>query len=193
VFVHEVVGTLYLLLPLLGGAVVHGMCWRYNLFSFLARPIDGGRKFRGKRVFGQNKTWRGPVVVAFGAALVLEVQKRILHEWPTIGEFEFFDYANVCGWLLGAMVGAASEFSELPNSFVKRQLDIAPGKTPSGWRSAIFYVWDQIDVLLGLWFVLAVVMSVTLEQVLWSIVLVLISHPLTTVVGYALGMRATVR
>ena len=192
-FVHEVVGILYLLLPLLGGAVVHGVCWRYNLLSFLARPIDEGRKFRGKRVFGQNKTWRGPVAMAFGAAMVLEIQKRILHEWPPIADFEFLDYANVRGWLLGAMIGVASEFSELPNSFVKRQLDIAPSGTSSGWWSAVFSVWDQIDVLLGVWLVLAVVTSVTLERVLWSIVLVLTIHPLTTVVGYVLGMRATGR
>jgi hypothetical protein len=193
VFVHEVVGILYLLLPLLGGAVVHGVCWRYNFLNFLARPIDGGHKFRGKRVFGQNKTWRGPVAVAFGAAIVLEVQKRILHEWPIIVEFEFLDYTKVCGWQLGAMIGAASEFSELPNSFVKRQLDIAPGGTSSGWWATIFYLWDQLDVLLGVWLVLAAVTSVALDRVLWSIVLVLIIHPLTTVVGYGLGMRPTVR
>ena len=33
-------------------------------------PIDGGRTFRGKRVFGDNKTWRGFVVMVPGLGLV---------------------------------------------------------------------------------------------------------------------------
>ena len=36
----EVLGTVYLLLPLLGGAVVHGACMKYGWLAFLARPMD---------------------------------------------------------------------------------------------------------------------------------------------------------
>lgn len=37
---REVVGTAYLLLPLVGGAVLHGLCLRYGWLGFPARPID---------------------------------------------------------------------------------------------------------------------------------------------------------
>jgi hypothetical protein len=184
---------LYLLLPLLGGALVHGMCWKYHWLSFLVHPLDGGATFQGKRLFGQNKTWRGPVTVALGAALVLELQVRVLHQWPPVAVLELFEYPSVQGWVLGALVGTAAELAELPNSFVKRQLGITPGGTRRGPWAVLFYLWDQIDVLLGAWLVFAAVVQVSAVRVLLSVLVVLAIHPLTTVVGYLLGMRATMR
>ena len=35
-----------------------------DLFALLARPIDGGRTFRGQPLFGRNKTWRGLAVMS---------------------------------------------------------------------------------------------------------------------------------
>lgn len=83
--------------------------------------------------------------------------------------------------------------SELPNSFIKRQFEIAPGTTARGWKSIIFYVYDQIDFVLGSWLVLAIVVPVTAGRVLLSAVLLLIAHQIMSSVGYALGMRRTAR
>lgn len=190
---HEIYGVVYLLLPLVGGAVVHGAAWRYGWCSVLARPIDGGHTFRGKPVFGRNKTWRGPVMVAFGAAIVLELQERVLHGIPRLAAIELFDYGTVNGWVLGALVGAAAEFAELPNSFVKRQLGVPPGGTTRGGRSVVFYLWDQIDLLMGAWLVFASVVPVTVWRVVLSLIIALALHPLLTAIGYLLGMRATAR
>lgn len=191
--VREGIGIIYLLLPLLGGALVHGVCWRYGWLSCLLHPLDCGLTFRGNPVFGQHKTWRGPITVALGAAVVLELQSHISNWWPAVTAIELFDYKSVKGWALGALVGTAAEFAELPNSFVKRQYGIAPGGTTRGFWAVIFYVWDQIDLLVGTWAAFAAIVSVTLPRIGLSLILVLTMHPLLTVVSYLFGMRATKR
>lgn len=51
------------------------------------------------------------------------------------------DHPAIWGFLLGAgyIIG------ELPNSLVKRQLDIVPGAATTGWEGALFWVMDQLD------------------------------------------------
>jgi hypothetical protein len=83
--------------------------------------------------------------------------------------------------------------SELPNSFIKRRFEIAPGRAAKGWKGVVFYVYDQIDFLLGSWLVLAIVVPVTAVRVLFSAGLLLVAHQLMSSVGYALGMRRTAR
>ena len=58
----EILRVLWLALPVVVAAVIHIAVIRLELFEFLKKPIDRGRTFRGERVFGDNKTWRGLVV-----------------------------------------------------------------------------------------------------------------------------------
>jgi hypothetical protein len=81
----------------------------------------------------------------------------------------------------------------LPNSFIKRRFEIAPGSVAKGWKRVIFYVYDQIDFLLGAWLVLAIVIPITVERALLSAGLLLVAHQMMSSVGYALGMRRTAR
>jgi hypothetical protein len=55
----------------------------------------------------------------------------------------------------GVLVGRGGHGAELPNSFLKRQLDVAPGRQATGLAGAFFHVLDQIDVTAGAWLVLA--------------------------------------
>jgi hypothetical protein len=192
-FAREVAGIAYLLLPLLVAALLHGLCLTYGWFAFLARPIDAGRTLRGRPLFGHSKRWRGPIVVAAGAGLAFALQRSVLHRSGAIASIELVDYAALPGWWLGALAGAAAELSELPNSFVKRQLDIAPGSTARGPLAAFFYVWDQLDLLLGYWLVLGWFVPPTPLRVAVSVLLVGSLHPVVTVIGYLLGMRPTAR
>jgi CDP-archaeol synthase len=183
----------YLFLPLLIGLALHGFCIKYDLLAFLYYPIDRGRKFCGKRIFGDNKTYRGLVVVSLGTAIGFAMQSLLLHQIASIRSVELFDYAFFKSVALGAAIGVAAMLSELPNSFIKRQFEIAPGTAAKGWKSIIFYVYDQIDFLLGAWLVLASVVPVTVTRVLFSSGLLLVAHQIMSSVGYALGMRKTVR
>jgi len=188
----ELAATAYLLLPLLGAALLHGACMKYGWLTFLARPIDGGRTLRGRPLFGHSKTWRGPILVAIGAGAVFALQQRVLHSIDAIAAIEVVDYTSLPLWF-GAAAGAVAEFAELPNSFTKRQLGIAPGRTASGALSVPFYLWDQLDLLIGWWLVCAAFVPPTPMRVAVSALLVAGVHPLLTGIGYLLGMRPTAR
>jgi hypothetical protein len=90
-------------------------------------------------------------------------------------------------------MGLACGLSELPNSFIKRQLDIAPGATASGWINAIFYIFDQVDFL-G-WYMdrVGVCVEISLIRIVYSFVFLFISHQVISFLGYLLGMRKTAR
>jgi CDP-diglyceride synthetase len=184
-------GTLWLLLPLLGAGVVHGLILKYNGLSFLCRPIDHGIIYRRRPLFGANKTWRGVAAVAVGCSIILGLQSVWLHQFEMVREIELFDYAAVNGWLLGLWVGVLAELSELPNSFVKRRYGITPGQIGDGMAGALFRVWDQVDLLLGLWIAYSIVVDVTMKRVLISALVLLVMHPLITFIGYQIGMRKT--
>jgi hypothetical protein len=189
----EFLALAYLFLPLLAGLAFHGICIKYDILAFLCRPIDQGRSFRGKRIFGDNKTYRGVVVVALGTAIAFGLQSLLLHRIASIKSIELFDYPFFKSLGLGLAVGAAAMLSELPNSFIKRRFEIAPGSFAKGWKRVIFYVYDQIDFLLGSWLVLAVVVPVTFWRAIVSAVLLLVAHQLMSSAGHALGMRKTAR
>src|SRR5262245_66599533 len=89
----EFLALAYLFLPLLVGLALHGFCIKYDALAFLCRPIDRGRKFRGKRIFGDNKTYRGVVVVSLGTAIGFGLQSLRLHLSAAIGSIVLLDYA----------------------------------------------------------------------------------------------------
>jgi CDP-archaeol synthase len=182
----------YLLSPLLVGLITHGICIRFGWLRSLARPIDAGRTLCGTQLFGANKTYRGVVAVAFGTAVGVGFQVA-LHRVGVAHGWELLDYGNAAVVGLGLAMGAAAMLAELPNSLLKRQLGIAPGAAGGGMWSAVFYILDQVDMLAGVWLVLAFVLTVTVARVLWSVVFLFIAHQLLTVIGYRLGMRATAR
>jgi hypothetical protein len=189
---REILGTAYLLLPLLGGALVHGLCMKHGWLAFLARPVDRDRTWRGRPIFGHSKTFRGPICVAAGAAAGFALQQGPLAHCDAVAAIALVDPASLPWWVGGA-AGAAAELSELPNSFVKRRLAIPPGGTARGPLAALFYLWDQLDLLLGYWLVLASFVAPTPIRIAASIAIAGAIHPLLTLAGYLLGMRPTAR
>jgi len=172
-----------------------GLCQSLWLASPAARafaaPIDGGRRFRGRRVFGENKTWRGVVVMApaTGAAFAI-VAAAIPGGATTAGlwPLTFTQYAALGAWAgLGFMAG------ELPNSFLKRQFDIAPGGSPArdAWRQLGFVV-DRLDSIAGL--MLALLCVVSVPAMTWAYVGVIgpMVHFAFSALVFALGGKGRV-
>ena len=181
----------YLFAPLLVATLLSAIVLKLDLLRFLKRPLDGGRSWRGRRLFGDNKTWRGVVVAVLGCIAGVAVQRYVIG--AQVGAVAVVRYEGLDVLLFGAAMGGGAMLGELPNSFAKRQLGIAPGKTTTGARAIAFYVWDQVDLLTGAWPLLACWTSPRLEVVLASFALVLIIHPTISVVGYVIGARKTAR
>ncbi len=168
-----------LVAPLLVGVVTHGLCIRFGWLSALASPIS-------RRRFGANKTYRGVLCVAVGTAfgfVAIEPAALEIADGPRTAQLAF----------LGFIAGASAMAAELPNSFLKRRIGIPAGAQTGGMRGLLFHVLDQVDVVFGVWAVLAWVAKPTWLRLAGSLGAVYVGHQLVSLVGYWLGMRATAR
>lgn len=179
----------YLFAPLVVAAVLSAVVLKYDLWKPLRVPIDGGSRVRGRRLFGDSKTWRGVVVAVVGCTAGVAIQKYVVGDT----RLALVDYADVPVLGLGVAMGVGAMAGELPNSFVKRQRGIAPGKTTTGPLALVFYVWDQVDLLIGAWPLIALWIPVERDVVLASFTLALVAHPLVSLIGYLVGARRSAR
>ena len=181
--------ALILFAPLLVSAALSGMVMRLDLFPALKAPVDAGRTVRGRPLFGANKTWRGFAVAVAGSVAAVAIERAIpFPRWMCV-----VDYGSINPAAFGAALGLGAMLGELPNSFVKRQLGIAPGKTASGARRFAFYLWDQLDLLTGAWPLLSIWVHPSLRLVAASVVLALVLHPLVAVIGFVVRARTSAR
>lgn len=183
--------ALLLALPVVVGGLLHVAVIKLRWFPSLAAiPLDGGLTWRGRRLFGANKTLRGAVVMVTATALaawacawlggprVLPVQ----HEQPL--------------WW-GALLGAGYILGELPNSAAKRQLDIEPGAaaptTTHPGLGPLFWLVDQVDFLAGIVAVVAVAGHPLPGPVIGALVgVAVVVHPLVAALMVGLGLKTRV-
>jgi hypothetical protein len=136
--------VLYIAFPVMLAAAVHIVVIRRDLLPWLRVPIDGGATLRGRRILGDNKTWRGAVVMVGVSALGMALQQRY-----RIPSLEMFDYGAIHAWLWGAALGLGFVLAELPNSFLKRQCGVEPGRQATGAQYWLFTSLDQVDSVAG--------------------------------------------
>ena len=136
--------VLWLAAPVMFAAAVHILVMRFDLLRGLKRPLDFGRCVGGRRIFGDNKTWRGAVLMVAGSAAGMALQGAL-----RVRPLELFDYGGVNAWLCGAALGLGFVLAELPNSFLKRRCGVAPGQKAPGRRAWFFTGLDQADSVLG--------------------------------------------
>ena len=161
-------------MPVLGAALLHAPVLKYDLLTPLRRPIDGGRN-----LFGDNKTWRGALMMFTGVVIATAIS------WPLMPDSLRDEH-----WLaVGALIGLGTVAGELPNSFLKRRLGIAPGDrrlTPAG---IALVVYDQADFVPAIALALLPVWTMPLETLLLGFVAVAAVHFAVNVIGYAIGAR----
>ncbi len=160
---EEIVRVLWLALPVVVAAIVHIVMIKKKVLEVLKKPVDSGATFRGKRLFGDNKTWRGVIVYVVVSMLAIVPQ----HLWRIPGvEFSGLDYATWQGTLLlGFLLGLGFALGELPNSFLKRQLGIEAGER----GNAFFVILDQVDSLIGCLLLLCLIWVP--PPITWAVVL----------------------
>ena len=181
---------LFLGAPLGLTALAQGLSIKYGWLSRLRRPLDGFHTFRGRRLFGDHKTWRGLTInVAFSTVGAM-IQAWLHHQGYLPRWLVLVDY-QCSGILIGMLLGLGMTFGELPNSFLKRQLDILPGKGTRGISGVIFFLFDQIDLAMGIWVFLFFLIRPSPVLIAWSLVIALVLHVAISIFGYCLGLRDT--
>jgi hypothetical protein len=145
---HRVQRAVWLAAPVLVAGLVHVAVITLDLAPQLARPIDAGRRWRGRPLLGSNKTWRGFVVMPAATAVTIAAQQGLAARSRHLAALAPLRRGAPPAWIVGAICGAAYVVAELPNSFAKRRLGIAPGTSAGGAR-APQYVVDQLDSVIG--------------------------------------------
>lgn len=107
-------------------------------FNFLAQPIDQGKKWRGREIFGSHKTWRGIIVATISGGLLYVGQYLLAMSNPIFNNLPF-NYLSAPIWF-GFIISLAAILGDLMKSFFKRQFNIAAGKS--------WIPFDQWDFLI---------------------------------------------
>lgn len=155
---------------------------RLPLLRNLSAPIDAGLTWRGKRLFGANKTWRGLLFGIFMAVIVVYIQQLLWqHNVITLFSDELMQYLVYSPVVLGFLFGFGALAGDFIESFAKRQAGIASGKS--------WFPFDQIDYVLG--GSIAIAMVADLSLIYYGLILIVWfgMHLLFSYIGYLLKLK----
>jgi hypothetical protein len=183
--------ALFLTVAFVLAGLAHSAWLRMPTSRRLLVPLDGGARFRGKRVFGENKTVRGFVVMVPAAATMFALLHLLL--WRAAPSFAAdlwrLDMAGYAA--LGAWAGLGFMLGELPNSFVKRQFDVTPGMAPPGkLGAAVTFIVDRVDSIVGM--LIAISLVAPTPWMTWAYVLLIGPgiHLAFSVLLHRIGVKA---
>lgn len=148
----------------------------------LDAPIDFGATYRGKRVLGAHKTWRGLVTGLICATVTLWLQQVAVEHaaWLRTATIDI-GYPSLPTLLLGPLFALGALGGDAIESFFKRQRGVEPGH---GW-----FPFDQIDYIIGGAVVTIPFVQLTYLQYLWLILLWLVVHVVASHIGYLLKLK----
>jgi len=173
---------LYFMLPAYLANMAPVFAQKLGVLKFLARPVDGGKTWKGKPIFGAHKTWRG-FVVGILAAIVTAWLQGFFYSWNSFRAISFIDYSTVNLWTLGFLFGFGALFGDLVKSFFKRRINLAPG--------APWIPFDQLDFVVGALIFVAPIYFPSWPAVVVILLVSFILHVLTNNLGYLLKIKNT--
>lgn len=134
-------------------------------------PIDMGKKVRGKRMLGPNKSWRGMVTGVAAGGLLGLVLYPLLNQ--TGGRLEHF--------IIGATIGFGALLGDAVESFFKRQHGVKSGDS---W---LFF--DQLDYVVGSMLFSLIYIRLDIRDYLAVIIFYLLGHVILTYIGFLLHLK----
>ena len=152
------------------------------LLQKLGMPIDCGKHFRGKRIFGDHKTVRGFAVGVLTGTLTGLLQYFVYRHTTWVQNFSLVDYKSVgMAMLLGALLGFGALFGDAIKSFFKRQFGVASGKA--------WFPFDQVDYIIGGLAFASLIIDLPHSSYLWIGLVWFLIHPAATFVGWLMGLK----
>lgn len=134
-------------------------------------PLDFGLKWRGERILGDNKRWRG---IVFGA--ILGSVTAII-----VAELDSSVYITVSPIYAGTILGIGALTGDAVESFFKRRFGHKPGES--------WFPFDQTDYIVG-----GLIAIYPFQQLsIWTISIIFIAyfglHIAAAFVGFKLGLK----
>jgi CDP-2,3-bis-(O-geranylgeranyl)-sn-glycerol synthase len=174
--------TLWFFLPAGAANVMPIFAAHISALKRFDAPIDFGKTWRGKRIFGSHKTWRGLVAgIIFGTLTLWLQQLLVAHSGWLQTWTARVDYAQIPTLMLGPLFALGALGGDAVESFFKRQRGLPPGQ---GW-----FPFDQTDYIIGAAIASVPFVALSLLEYIMLIVLWLVIHVVASVIGYFMGVK----
>ena len=179
--------------PLILAGISNMVFTKTNIYKKLRKPIDNNKILKdGQRVFGDNKTWIGFLSMILFYC-IFQVLFGILCNHFNINTYnELYNIQSntiLFNFIFGLIAGFVYMILELPNSFIKRRLNIPSGKTVSGIKGISFFIIDQIDSLVGVMLLLTLFSNIGFIGYIRYLFMGAITHIFINLILYLLKVR----
>ncbi len=181
-----------LLGPIIAG-IINSIFCSLKVCNKLKVPMDFNKKLKdGKRIFGDNKTWKGflgYIVFNIIVAILLGLLFNALGKNHLNFFYVYHENTIIYNLLIGFLLGLFYALFELPNSFMKRRLSIKEGKSTKGFKKIFFIILDQADSVFGVALVVWMFYPLGIMKYLLYIVIGVVTHLLINMILYFLHLR----
>lgn len=147
--------------------------------NFLNSSVDFNKEWRGKRIFGDHKTWRGLFFGTLSGVIIFELQ-RSLYKNGILSGFAQINYSEA-PFSLGILLGFSALFGDLVKSFFKRRWGIRPGQP--------WVPFDQLDFIIMAIILTAHWSNITIKDSLLTIGVVFLLTMAVQYTGYKLKLK----
>ena len=153
------------------------------------RPIDFGRSWRGRRILGDGKTWRGFTGGA-GCGIIVGLMQITAADLGNLGETWTFDEWPSALTIV-VCLGLGSMLGDSMGSFIKRRLGVGRGKRAPGLDQYNFVIGAVLLVVIFdySWFQTHYIEGVAIWSLVALLVVVPVLHRSINIIGYRLGRK----
>jgi CDP-2,3-bis-(O-geranylgeranyl)-sn-glycerol synthase len=176
-----IIESLYFLAPAGLANMAPIVAAHFNILKSLDTPVDHGKSYRGHRITGDHKTYRG-YVCAIVTGMVFGFIQYLLSDISFFREHSIVDYSSITlAVFVGGVLSLGAMVGDSVKSFFKRQVNVAPGKS--------WFPFDQIDFILGSFLFVIPFLSIELKYFFISLAVFFAAHLITKIVGYLVGVN----
>lgn len=151
-------------------------------------PMDFGRSWKGNRVLGDGKTWRG-FVSGIVFSVLVGIAQIVLSEPFSTTHFGLGSYEEAIPYFILISTGAL--LGDCLGAFVKRRLGIPRGGKAPGLDQYDFFVVAVLFAFISKpgWFVSYFIADYFWLGTIFLIFLIPLLHRLSNIIGYKLGRK----
>ena len=153
------------------------------------KPVDFGKSWRGKRILGDGKTWRGFFGGGFAGVIFGMMLMGIAYIFDKTSLWGYIDWWTGIGIVFCLSFG--SLLGDMLGSFIKRRIGIERGKKAP--------ILDQYDFLIGAfllttlfyhrWVYETYVEGWHILALVFLLLITLLLHRVMNIIGYKAGLK----
>lgn len=182
-------------MPIIFAGILNMLFIKTKFYNKHKRPIDNRRSINNKRILGDNKTWIGfgsMVIISGFTHVIWGYILRLLNLESKSDYYVKHDNRITYNLIVGLSNGFIYMVSELPNSFIKRRLDIDSGKRANGIKGVLFYIIDQIDSIVGIAYLIKKLSKINVRETLKYIGIGGFVHAIINLILFKIKVRENI-